>query len=311
MELFLKLLLLNCTGMLVLGLIYPGPKREGRRPARLGVFATRAIVLALAYGLNARYAPANIPDSFQAAQIVTEFVEQPEVVPDEPAQPETEPAFSGGMVVAYQDVSDPGLAEWQDWARERRMLEQFADWTNEWIRIPTRVTLTFSECGHANAYYRGEYQQIDMCLEELAHIRDQLEYQVAPEQLGGAINGAAYFLLSHELGHALVHTLHLPVTGREEDAVDQLAAYVMLDGSEKGRNAALFWAMSLPPEPDITLYRWYNVLCWIYGQDPQANAHLVTSGMLPVNRARRCPNEYAQLRNSWERLLSVHASPES
>ena len=38
------------------------------------------------------------------------------------------------------------------------------------------------------------------------------------------------FALFHELGHALIHTLNLPVLGREEDAADTLAIAGLLIG---------------------------------------------------------------------------------
>jgi hypothetical protein len=323
MEHFLKLFLVYFVGMAFFGLIYPGPKREGRRPSRLGVFVTRAFIAACVFGLNVRYAPANVDGLLAPAESRSQEVLPPEPAEEQAEQPErpletTGPA--GGMVVAYREVYDPQLMEWQTWARERRMLEQFAEWTNGWIQLPDPVTLTFSECGHANAYYRGEYRQIDMCLEQLAAIRDRLAYRVPDERIGAGVEGAAYFILSHELGHALVHMLHLPVTGREEDAVDQLAAYVMMDGSEEGRDAALFWAMSLPSEHDLTFYlsdehsltpqRRFNLLCWMYGQNPERNAHFISNGMLPEKRAQRCPHEYAQLRDSWDRLLYDYRSAE-
>ena len=322
MENFLRLFLFNAIGLVVLGLVYPGRKREGKRPSRLGVFATRAFIAACVYGLNVRYAPANIEGLLVPGQSQSQEIPVPRPETDEPEQPRETAAPAGGMVVAYQEVHDPYLAEWETWARERRMLEQFAEWTNEWLQLPAPVVLTFSECGHANAYYRAEYRQIDMCLEQLVDIQDRLARRVPEDRMDEeAIDGAAYFILSHELGHALVHTLHLPITGREEDAVDQLAAYIMMDGSEEGRNAAMSWAMSLPSENDLTFYladehsltpqRRFNVFCWMYGQDPVRNAYFVTTGMLPEDRARRCPREYAQLRESWEFLLSKHTSLDS
>ena len=46
-------------------------------------------------------------------------------------------------------------------------------------------------------------------------------------------------LASHELGHALIHVLDLPTTGREEDAVDQLSTYILAYGSEGGESPTL------------------------------------------------------------------------
>src|SRR5688500_14135049 len=40
--------------------------------------------------------------------------------------------------------------------------------------------------------------------------------------------GNTVFILYHELGHALIDLLNLPVLGREEDAADNLASVMMI-----------------------------------------------------------------------------------
>lgn len=147
---------------------------------------------------------------------------------------------------------------------------------------------------------------------------EQFEQRLPSEQVTNAVEGAAYFWLSHELGHALAHTLKLPITGREEDAADQFAAFVTLDGSEAGRNMAMAWTYlmaddedqnrtsSLSDEHALNAQRRFNLLCWMYGQDPGRNAGFVATGALPLPRAERCPSEYAQLHRSWNQLLSNH-----
>ena len=49
--------------------------------------------------------------------------------------------------------------------------------------------------------------------------------------------GSGAFLLQHETGHALVHLLDLPFTGREEVAVDDLAAVSSLRGKPTARSS--------------------------------------------------------------------------
>ena len=38
---------------------------------------------------------------------------------------------------------------------------------------------------------------------------------------------------------ALTHVLDLPITGKEEDAADQLSTYLLADGSDEGEQAVL------------------------------------------------------------------------
>jgi hypothetical protein len=57
--------------------------------------------------------------------------------------------------------------------------------------------------------------------------------------------------------------------------------------------------------------RFYNILCLIYGSDPQKYADFVSSGNLPEDRAQQCPTEYAKVKHAWERLLQPYLTNES
>ena len=52
--------------------------------------------------------------------------------------------------------------------------------------------------------------------------------------------------------------------------------------------------------------RMFNLQCWIYGADPDANADLVASGELPEDRADGCDDEWVKLDRAWSTLLEPH-----
>lgn len=129
--------------------------------------------------------------------------------------------------------------------------------------------------------------------------------------------GTWVFVTFHELGHALVDILQLPVTGREEDAVDGFSTVLLLQAelAEAVLQAAIYWAVSdtgmygqqdFADEHSLNSQRYYNLLCWIYGSDPQRFADLVAQGHLPEERAGRCMGEHQQLESSWTALLRPH-----
>lgn len=136
------------------------------------------------------------------------------------------------------------------------------------------------------------------------------------------INDALVFTFYHEVGHALVHNLDIPVTGKEEDAVDQLASHILIGQAQPGQaatvNAAsgflafdkglfsLFSKSTFADEHSLGRQRFYNILCWVYGSDQARWGNLVVSGTLPNHRAERCPHEYSQLSRSWDTLLASH-----
>ena len=126
--------------------------------------------------------------------------------------------------------------------------------------------------------------------------------------------------MMHEVGHALVDVLDLPITGREEDVADQLAVYVLVRGGEKGAQAAVagvsalqpssneFDATALADEHSLGPVRLYNVMCWIYGSDPVKYSQLVEGGSLPEERAVRCPGEWDRMAKAWQRLLAPYGA---
>jgi hypothetical protein len=157
----------------------------------------------------------------------------------------------------------------------------------------------------------------------------KLEHEELRKQLRGvkglttadAVAYANQFVIAHEIGHAIVNQLKLPITGKEEDAVDGFAAYLLTEDKRFGplapiSAAALFDALSHPgseldesdwaDEHSLPQQRVYQFLCWVYGSDAKRFKDLVGRDLLPRKRAVRCKSEYRQLRSSWSRLLEPH-----
>jgi hypothetical protein len=311
MATFLKLLLLVTIGQGVLRFLFPGRTAEGRPSSRLAGLIVHGIIVLGVLSLNAWLAPGNLTEL--RAIGVGDARDSPMQVPTGQSFREQAPAPE--FFVSYPTPSNPALGAWMVYARERQILENYSRWANSWVKLNTPVAMTYHECGQVNAMYDPRSKTIIMCLEQLSYLGEHYRYRLPAEQVPEAIEGAAAFILSHELGHALVDVLDLPVTGREEDAVDQLAAYVLL-GSGNGRHALVSWMNSLRQEGDVfaamsdehslTGQRQFNLMCWMYGADPGRNADLVAYGHLPLPRAQRCPAEYQQLRRSWDRILAPH-----
>jgi hypothetical protein len=131
--------------------------------------------------------------------------------------------------------------------------------------------------------------------------------------------GAVEFVLYHEVGHALVDVCELPVTGKEEDAVDGLATFiaVLTEREEIAvAGAALFeaWAANREEfseedfwdEHSLDEQRTFSILCWVYGSNPEAFASLAKEAQMPKSRAKRCESEYQQIAVSWSKLLLPH-----
>ena len=196
--------------------------------------------------------------------------------------------------------------------------------------LPRMLDYVTTECGEFGAFYRPAQGQVVLCYETLRTLYERgLEHQ----QLLGLEEGHALryvlanvrFILLHETGHALVHLLDLPVTGRQEDAVDQLAAILMLrfaaleETPEQvigNLRLAANWMLSrstgaynldaYAAEHALGEQRYFNLQCLIYGTDPEGFAGMVAAGDLTPARAAVCPRETRLATRAWLRLLLPH-----
>lgn len=125
--------------------------------------------------------------------------------------------------------------------------------------------------------------------------------------------------LYHELGHALVEMLQLPVVGKEEDAVDSLATILLIESFEEGPDmvasvADLFYleeqaggeGVSFWDDHSLDIQRFYTALCLVYGSDPENNADLVEDLEIDDERLAQCPDVYQRALESWLKLLNPH-----
>lgn len=257
----------------------------------------------------------------------------PKPAPPKPAPktapPRTAPRPAGrfSFKVRYGPVGKSDYAEIQQVFRDTRILEDTAQELNETFTLPADVTIAMNKCGEANAFYESDKKLITLCYELIDQFSDLFLADATTdeeqEDAGAAIAGAAMFTLYHELGHALIDLYGLPITGREEDAVDQLATIILLEGGDEGEAAAIYGAtafmsedteeeeaeleeISYWDEHSLGQQRFYNILCWTYGKNPEGNQDMVDDETLPATRAERCPAEYAQMSKSWDALLSAH-----
>ena len=286
-------------------------------PAVRRVLSLAALGLFLVPALAGAALPGKQEKPFRQAPSLKERVK---------GNPKTGTGKSGGAFrLTYAPVKDPDYREVRDLFREAGLLEEAVQGLNETFRIPRDVEVTLRECGEPNAYYESGSRRISLCYELVAYYAaiffSDVESEEDEEWAGEAVAGATLFTLLHELGHALIDLWDLPITGREEDAVDQLATIILLEGGEDGQTAALngadaFWGAEEESDEDEDLsfwdehslgeQRWYNIVCWSYGSDPDGLSDLVGDDWLPEARASQCPDEFARMSKAWDTLLSPY-----
>lgn len=234
----------------------------------------------------------------------------------------------GNFSVEYSAVQNPRYAQMNEQFRQDRFLEGIADQLNASLSIPENVRITFKECGQPNAFWDPQGRQIVMCYELMEQMySDFREISRDEKQLNDRVGGALTFAFIHELGHCLIDVLNLPSTGREEDAVDQLSTFVLVglngeEGEQMAISGALSWGiqyerlaksgktaaeldMLWADEHSMDGQRFYNILCWVFGHNPNKYMAMVNDP-LPEARARRCPMEYSRMASAWLTLLKPY-----
>ena len=135
--------------------------------------------------------------------------------------------------------------------------------------------------------------------------------------------GNMLFVGFHELGHALVGQLRLPVLGHAEAAADSFATMTLLEeGTEFSVNVLLQavrgWllmdrrARKLGDEPDfhdahdLDRQRAFRIVCLMVGSDQKQLRELADRVRLPQDRRQSCRDDYENAKNSWNLVLEAH-----
>jgi hypothetical protein len=229
--------------------------------------------------------------------------------------------FAQSFIPQYGPVRSPKLADLQHELKRNRVLEQLSAALSDGVRLPKPLVLGTTECGMPNAFYSRQHGAIVMCLDLIEHLGNGITRDFGristSQEMNEAISGAVTFVLFHELGHALIDQLRLPVLGREEDAADQIGAFfILLTPNSQQALAGALWFFKqrtifytrqhFAGEHSLGPQRQTNLACWAYGSDQSKYGYLLNGPFLPKQRAVRCADEYAQLQSAVRRLLEPH-----
>ena len=224
--------------------------------------------------------------------------------------------------VAYVEPKNPELDDAYAEVRERRVLERLKEFLRP-FRLPRPVTFTFVGCdGEDDAFY-FDYD-ITVCYE----LADELQWAKPKEVTADgvsphdAVAGPFFSTVLHEFAHAFFQLHGTPILGREEDAADQFAAYIILllddeTASRLIRGTAYAYmteakeresesTIEFSSEHGIAEQRYYNVLCMAYGADPEYYSDLISRNVLPADRAERCQDEFEQIEDAYKAVILPH-----
>jgi hypothetical protein len=202
--------------------------------------------------------------------------------------------------------------------KERQILERFKEFLSP-LRLPRPLSLKLEGCdGVSNAWYEDD--AITVCYEYIEDVLSNAPPESTPAGVTrvDAIVGPTLEVFLHEVGHAVFDYLGVPILGREEDAADQFAAYLLLQLAKSDARRLLVgiaYAYSVDAskpstkknpfadEHGLPAQRFYNVLCMAYGADSKLFADVVEKGYLPQERAEGCEGEFEQVALAMKKLI--------
>ena len=235
--------------------------------------------------------------------------------------------------IAYVPPSNSALQALHDLLKDRRALEKIQEILSP-LRLRETLTIKTAECGAVNSWYRRENFKptVTICYELLKHILDSLPKETTPAGItpADAAVGQFFQVTLHEVGHAAFNMFDVPIFGREEDAADNFATYIMLQ-FRKGQarrligGAAWAWRAYLgdykknpmvqmrlaafASEHGLPQERFYNLLCLASGANKAEFADV--EKYLPPNRAPNCMREYRTVLHAFHKEIGPHIDPET
>jgi hypothetical protein len=228
--------------------------------------------------------------------------------------------------IAYDPPKNPEHQKLYEMLKQNRALEMVQQMLSP-FRLPAELTIKTLGCdGLINSWYNTDnaVPTVHMCYELLQNILQMTPAATASGRVMShdAIVGQFLFWTMHEVGHAMFDIFELPLFGREEDAADQFAGYMMMQfGKEQAHRwieGAAYSAEEFMMDPKqmanyasvhgLPQQRFYNLLCLAYGADPTLFAD-VMENTLPKRRADNCEYEYQSFTHAFRRELSAYVDP--
>jgi cytochrome c len=211
-----------------------------------------------------------------------------------------------------------------------QFLEKFTNALNKFLSIDERIEISAKSCGTRS-------RSITLCHELMpfnhAKLKKIFKSQLQDEQLHAIYLSELKFVLLHEVGHGMIDIYKLPVLGKEEDAADKFAAFMLLNfgGANVLKQATMFfhdtaigkldkfiddkWAQLngkssvYGDEHSLDQQRLANLVCWGYGTNSLDFQGMVDLFKLPARRAMMCKAETEKMFRDIQGLLSSKLLP--
>ena len=227
--------------------------------------------------------------------------------------------------ISYVPPKNPAHQQVYEILKERQSLEKLQEFLSPY-QLQWTLNISLTECdGEADAMYSDD--TITICYEYIEELRKNMPAKTTPAGIEpiDTLVGPFVDTVLHEFAHALFDYLDVPVLGREEDAADQVSAYIYLQlGKVEARRLIMGTVYTYlqevqgtdPPtmeefadEQSTSEQRAFNLLCMAYGADPELFEDVAILGGLPQDRIDICEEEYELISLAYQALIGPHVDP--
>lgn len=192
---------------------------------------------------------------------------------------------------------------------------------NKHLLLDEDVTYVFG--GEEGPSYDPESKQILIPYAFFDEVLERFESAGKPwsDRALAASDAGLLHTLYHEFAHALIDVLQIPVLGKEEDAADGFADWVLISWHDDHLQtlldaAHLFYLESLDyetysddlfqDEHSLDRQRYFQTLCHLIGaQNTETSVYKKVKSIagFTIERTELCQEEYDKLSSDWQYLL--------
>jgi len=233
--------------------------------------------------------------------------------------------------ITYEVPENPAHSKIYEDLKENKVLERLQEFLSP-FRLVIPVEIRMTECdGEPDAEYGDG--EVSICYEFVEMLIENMPEKTTPTGIEpvDTVVGPFFDTVLHEFSHALFDMFYTPMFGREEDAADQLAAYLYLQlGEDEARRLIMGTAFNYlvietsdedsaqtaeefiedsAESHSLPAQRAYNLLCMAYGANPKLFSDVVSKDLLPEERAEYCVEEYEQVQQAYRDLIEPHTDP--
>ena len=231
-------------------------------------------------------------------------------------------AKTNQITVNYVPPENPAHQPMYELLKERQSLEQLQKFLSP-FRLQWTLNILLTGCdGEADAMYSD--RAITICYEYIEDLQKYMPEKTTPTGVDpiDAVVGPFFDTVLHEFAHALFDYHEIPILGREEDAADQVSAYIYLQtGKDEAHRLVASTVYAYLTEvqdtdpPDMEEYadehstseqRAINLMCIAYGADPELFEDIVVAGGLPQARVEICEEEYELISFAYQSLIGPY-----